>query len=80
MVQLLLDRGVDVHFENDFSFIHAAANGHVNVVALLLDQGADIHAQNDSAMYWASENIQQEVVGATIILQLLLSRGANLAS
>ncbi len=53
-------------------------NGHVNVVELLLDGGADIEADEINCyggkpLHWASEH-------APAVVQLLLTRGANVNS
>jgi len=71
-VRTLLDRGVDIHYNDDFAFRWASCRGHLEVVRLLLDRGADIHADDDGALYSASETGHLEVV------RLLLDRGADI--
>jgi hypothetical protein len=71
IVELLLNRGADIHAENDWALHTASRNGHTEVVRLLLDRGADIHANNDWALRWASR------YGHTETVKLLLDRGAE---
>ena len=71
-VKLLLDRGADVHADNDNALRSAAENGQLESVRLLLDRGADIHVQNDTALRWAAEH------GHSKIVALLLDRGADI--
>jgi len=71
MVQLLLDRGANVHAQNDIALRLASIDGHAAVVALLLDRGADIHAENDDAIRWAA------LRGQTAVVSLLIDRGAD---
>jgi hypothetical protein len=71
IVELLLEKGADVHANNDEALRWASENGHLEVVKLLLENGADVHANNDEALRWASENGHLEVV------KLLLENGAD---
>jgi hypothetical protein len=68
----LLDRGADIHANNDNALQWSAGCGYVEVVRLLLDRGANIHASNDQALRCSAENGHLEVV------RLLLDRGANI--
>src|SRR3990172_8474336 len=72
LVKEVLDRGADIHAENDQALRWAAEKGYLDVVKLLLDRGADIHAENDYALRLAAEYGQLDVV------KLLLDRGANI--
>ena len=72
VVELLLDRGANIHVNNDDALIWAARNGHIEVVKLLLDSGADIQAKYDKALIYASNNDNIEVV------KLLLDRGVGI--
>jgi ankyrin repeat protein len=71
-VALLLDRGANIHADNDYALQAAAGNGHTETVALLLDRGADIHADDNLALGWAADG------GHTQIVALLLERGADI--
>jgi Ankyrin repeats (3 copies) len=71
VVALLIQRGADVHADNDRALRMASAYGHDNVVQLLIGLGADIHACNDDALRDASSN------GHIATVAVLLQRGAN---
>lgn len=71
LVELLLDAGADVHYNNDDALHVASSNGHYDVVKLLLYRGADIHAYEDLALHCASKYGHYDVV------KLLLDRGAD---
>ena len=68
---LLLDRGADVHYVNDWALSAASSRGYVDTVRLLLDRGADVNAQNGQALRDAQREGHDEVVA------LLLERGAH---
>ena len=70
-VKYLLNKGYDVHAEDDVALRYASSNGHTEVVKLLLDAGADVHAYNDYALRWTSAN------GHTEVVKLLLDAGAD---
>jgi len=80
VVKLLLNRGADVHANNDKALISAVKYSHrlhheddaLAVVELLLAQGADLHVNDDEALRIASSN------GQLAMVALLLNRGANL--
>ena len=67
-VALLLARGADIHYMNDFSLQLAAGNGQLEMVVFLLDNGADLHARNDGAL------LRARMKGHTAIVALLLER------
>ena len=71
-VKLLLDRGADIHAEDDQALLNAAENGNTEIVKLLLDRGADIHAVNDAALRYTA------MKGRTETVKLLLDRGARI--
>ena len=70
VVALLLDRGADVHFDEDDALVTACFRGHLATATLLLDRGADVHAQDDEPLTLAAEEGHLETV------RLLLDRGA----
>ncbi|MEK0338440.1 MAG: ankyrin repeat domain-containing protein, partial [Nitrosopumilus sp.] len=61
-VKKAIERGADVHTDEDEALRHASAYGHYNIVALLLDNGADIHAIHDQALRSASLFDHSDVV------------------
>jgi len=67
----LVERGADLHAENDCALRWAADCGHLEVVKYLLERGADLHAENDWALRWAARNGYLEVV------KYLLEYGAD---
>jgi ankyrin repeat protein len=71
VVALLIERGTDVHADNDSALVNASRMGHDNVVKLLIELGADIHAQDDYALRRATSH------GHTSTVAVLLQRGAN---
>jgi hypothetical protein len=72
LVAYYLDRGADIHSENDQALRSAVYYNYIKTIKLLLDRKADIHALNDSALRWAAAHGQTEVV------ELLLDRKADL--
>ena len=43
MVEVLIDRGADVHCGTDAPLAAASSNGHIETVNLLLARGAHVH-------------------------------------
>jgi ankyrin repeat protein len=70
VVQLLLERGVDLHAAHDAALREACARGHADIAQFLIDHGANVHAHDDEAIQEASAN------GHAHIVQLLLQHGA----
>ena len=74
VVALLLDRGADVHFDDDDALRWSAYKGHVKSVRLLLGRGANIHARNDEALRRQCRGSPRNME----MTRLLLDRGANI--
>ena len=72
IVKTSLQRGADIHANDDEALYLAAKNGNIETVRLLLDRGADIHGWNDGALRWAALN------GHTETVKILLDRGADI--
>ena len=72
VVKLLLEKGANIHADDDYALRWSARNEHIEVVKLLLEKGANIHADNDYALRWSAKNGHIEVV------KLLLEKGANI--
>jgi FOG: Ankyrin repeat len=62
VVKYLIEKGVDVHANNDYPLRRASENGHLEVVKYSIEKGADVHACNDYALRRASKNGHLEVV------------------
>ena len=71
VVALLLDRGADVHYDDDGPLRDAASSGNLETVLLLLNRGADLHAVDDSPLRLSALEGHLETV------RFLLDRGAD---
>ena len=71
IVALLLDRGADLHYEEDLVLYTAVSEGHLETARLLLDRGAHIRAGGYDALRVAAARGQIDIV------RLLLDRGAE---
>ena len=82
-VQLLLDRGADLHWRNQkgvTALWPAVANGRVKTVRLLLELGADFKTpdcEGDTVLMLACRNGEDEDERFTTIVHLLLDLGAE---
>jgi ankyrin repeat protein len=72
ILQFLLNRGADIHLDNDYALRYYSRFGALETVRLLLDHGADIHAYSD---YSLRHSVQE---GHYHTVMLLLNRGANI--
>ena len=54
IAQFLIDRGADVHADDDEAIQEASANGHDHIVHLLLQHGANLPTDADKALLLAS--------------------------
>ena len=71
-VKLAIDKGTDIHANDDEALREAADKGHLDVVQYLVEQGADIHASDDYALRYAS------IQGHLDIAQYLVEQGADI--
>ena len=71
-VRSLVERGADIHAENDYALKSSAVNGHLDVVKYLVERGANIHVQDDDALRRSASNGHVEIV------KYLVERGANI--
>jgi len=71
LIELLLDHGANIHFDENKPLEKASHDGNIEAVKLLLDYGANVHALNDIALRRASK------AGNTEVVKLLLDHGAN---
>ncbi|AYV85138.1 MAG: repeat protein [Satyrvirus sp.] len=72
IVKYVIEKGADIHAENDQALRKASRNGHLEIVKLLIEKGANIHAVNDGALHGASFNGHLEIV------KLLTENGADI--
>lgn len=70
-VALLLQKGANVHAQDDEALIRASHSDNIDLVSVLLINGANVHAQDDDALCGASRN------GNISIIKILLTNGAN---
>lgn len=72
MVQSLIQKGADIHANNDYALRAAAENGHTDVVKLLLENGANLDAEYGYSLQSAAER------GHTDVVKLLVDHGADI--
>ena len=70
--KLLLEKGADIHVDDDYALRWASKNGHFDIVKFLVENGADVHAWNNHALRLASEN------GHFDIVKYLVENGADI--
>ena len=68
----LLEKGANIHADNDSALRWSAEKGYLDVVQFLVEKGANIHANNDYALICSAENGHLDVV------QYLTNKGANI--
>lgn len=73
-VSFCLDRGADIHADNDSALRWAGYLNLKDVCELLLDRGANVHAMDDAALFWAASK------GNTEVVRVLLEHGADVHS
>lgn len=71
VVMFLIERGADVHYNNDQCLRWSCRNGHIDTVLMLCDHGADVHAEDDEALRWSALH------GNAGVVEVLLSHGAR---
>lgn len=59
---MFLDRGADIHADNDLALIWASQNGHAETVRLLLNRGANVDANDNMALKLAYNDATREIL------------------
>ena len=72
LIIIAVNKGADIHYEEDDALSWASQFGHLEVVKYLVEKGADIRAVDDVAVRFASEDGRLEVV------KYLVSQGADI--
>ncbi|QGR53608.1 ankyrin repeat-containing protein [Moumouvirus maliensis] len=62
MIQFLIDRGANIHANNDIAVRNASLKGHLEVVKYLVSIGANVHTTENYAIRWAAREGHFEVV------------------
>ena len=65
-IDIAINNGANIHFENDLALRLASHNGHLEVVKYLISRGANVHARNDLALRHASDNVHLDIVECLI--------------
>lgn len=73
-VELLLNSGVDVNYNENEALCWACMGGCVEVVKLLLERGADINCRDGEILYWVRN---ESFDGEFELVKLLLDAGAD---
>jgi ankyrin repeat protein len=56
VVRYLVEKGANVHADNDYALRWSAQNGHLDVVRCLVEKGANVRADNDYALRLSAQN------------------------
>ena len=73
VVKFLVNKGANIHADDDGSIRLASISGHLDIVKFLVSEGANIHARDDGAVQWAS------YIGHFEVVKYLISRGADIS-
>jgi len=71
MVKYLIEKGADIHADEDYALRSASKKGNLRIVKYLIKNGADINAKDDDALKNAVRN------GNTKTSNYLIQSGAN---
>ena len=71
-VKLALEKGANVHCDQDKPLIFSSIKGYTEIVKLLLDNGAYVHMWQDYSLIWSSTK------GYTDTVKVLLEYGADI--
>ena len=70
IIKDLINKGIDIHYDNDYALVESTYHYNPKTVKLLLDSGCNIHAYDDRAFISSVTNNHYEVA------KLLLENGA----
>ena len=62
IIKYLVEKGADIHFNNDYALRLASSYGKLDVIKYLVEQGADIYRNNNSTLRRASQSNQLEII------------------
>jgi ankyrin repeat protein len=71
IIPLLVERGADLHFKNEYALKWLATCGKMASAGFLIDRDADIYSDNNFLLEWASQTGEIEMV------KLLLENGID---
>ena len=75
ILQLFIDRGLEIDYDDDCLFVLACGDPQLSCVKLLIENNANIYAREGEAIIKLIKNIS---TGKNIILQDLITRGLNI--
>ena len=67
----LIEKGADIHANNNFALKWSAENGHLDIVKYLVEKGANVHANNDFALKYSAR------YGHLDVVKFLVEKGAD---
>jgi len=70
-VEELIEKGADIHSEENYALVLAIENCHLEIFDLLVKKGADIHTGKDKIVYLAAKNKVE-------FYELLLQKGVDI--
>ncbi len=71
-VKLLVEKGANIHDDEEWALCQAAENGHLDVVKFLVEHGADIRASRNQALFLSA------IEGHLNVVKYLVEQGANI--
>ena len=72
LMKFAIEKGADIHTEEDLALKHAAWQGHLDAVRYLVENGADIHDNEDEPLRQAAE------YGHLDVVKYLVEHGADI--
>ncbi len=72
--EYLVEKGANIHADDDYALRYSARYGHFQVVKYLVENGANIHANDDLALHWSAECGHIEVVKFLVLISILRNK------